>query len=938
MNTVRKIFILVLFLIIKQSYILGFPDDTSTNKKKQDLCSYLVDLADQFANKGDFERTARLIKQSHELKKQLFLPNDPAIANSLVNLSIVYYYKWDFDSALIFLNQAEHIYLADKNSNNGYLGYVYALIGKIYYSKGEYDQAERYYSTAEQFLGDKKKEPFFELKIMLYLWYGALRRTIDNPASSIEYYQKCLHAIGHKSTYNNQMISLLIESSLTYSQIGQYNKSIYYQHKAIELCKKDTINYLLRLIILNENIAKDYLAIEKYEEAEKYFNKALSISNKSGLKGYYLSTLYMDFGEMIEKQKNYEKALEYYQTALKALVPGFLSDNPMDNPIAGQISAQLHALNILKAKTYCLQQIYFKNKKLKYLVAAISTSLLSIELIEELRNSYQTYESKLMLAGHEDETYKKALVLCSEAYKRTQDSKYITYAYTVSEKNKSSILLSSLRESNAINFGEIPDSILLKEKQLLKDITLYKEKIYEENQDPAADSVKIATWENYLFRVHRDHEQLIKQFESKYPGYYALKYDNSVIKPDRLQICLARNATLIEYAMADSTLFTFVISNNHFNFHQQKIDSSFFMHLKNYLLEYQQFDFSKQFYNQFTEFCRNSKEIYDVLIKPVNLYLRNDNLIIVPDGILSFLPFETLIDELPQFDSSIYYKNLNYMINKYNISYSYSSTIYSQTYELNNNRNTEKLLAFAPEYESNTAFDVSNQKIVTRQKYRKNLYPIPGVIDEVSAINSLIPSDIFRDKDATETNFKRVAGNYDILHLAMHTIIDNKNPMFSKLIFTLSDDTINDGLLNTYEIFSLKLKAKMVVLSACSTGEGDYSKSEGVMSLARGFVYAGSPSLIMTLWEVEDKSSVMLMKYFYKNLLKGQSKPEALRNAKLRFLKETKTENSHPFFWSSFVIMGNTKPLFSNLLNMLVLSTIIGVVLILLIVWKIRKK
>jgi CHAT domain-containing protein len=204
-------------------------------------------------------------------------------------------------------------------------------------------------------------------------------------------------------------------------------------------------------------------------------------------------------------------------------------------------------------------------------------------------------------------------------------------------------------------------------------------------------------------------------------------------------------------------------------------------------------------------------------------------------------------------------------------------------------------LAFAPQY-SSTEINLKNyRQLVTRQRYRKNLYPIPGAKEEVESIKKLINTDIYEGLTATETNFKKIAGNYDILHLAMHTVIDNTDPMYSKLIFTLDNDTVNDGLLNTYEIFGLKLKARMVVLSACSTGNGEISKGEGVISLARGFVYSGVSSLVMTLWEVEDKSGAILMKDFYINLLKGQSKSAALRNAKIKFIKGAKAENSHLF-------------------------------------------
>ncbi|GAH64158.1 unnamed protein product, partial [marine sediment metagenome] len=119
------------------------------------------------------------------------------------------------------------------------------------------------------------------------------------------------------------------------------------------------------------------------------------------------------------------------------------------------------------------------------------------------------------------------------------------------------------------------------------------------------------------------------------------------------------------------------------------------------------------------------------------------------------------------------------------------------------------MLAFAPEYDANALSLLDKRELITRQKkYRKDLYPIPGVIEEVNAIKSLIPSDVYIGSDATETNFKKIAENYDILHLAMHTVIDNQDPMFSKLIFTLITDSLNDGLLNTHEIFSLKLKAR----------------------------------------------------------------------------------------------------------------------------------
>jgi len=275
------------------------------------------------------------------------------------------------------------------------------------------------------------------------------------------------------------------------------------------------------------------------------------------------------------------------------------------------------------------------------------------------------------------------------------------------------------------------------------------------------------------------------------------------------------------------------------------------------------------------------------------------------------------------------YQGLPYLIKNHAISYSNSATLLV-------NRDTRKkvsdlrLLAFAPNYQGDSG---SSMNPAFRRQYRDNLYPIPGVSEEVAFIHDLIGGDVFLDDQATESNFKRNSPNYDILHLAMHTVIDDINPMYSKLVFAGSSQDEEDGLLNTFEIYGLTLNARMAVLSSCNTGAGKMQKGEGVMSLARGFIYAGCPSIIMTLWEVEDNSGVAIMKEFYTFLKKGYSKDEALRKAKLNFLEKANMETSHPYFWSGYVNIGDSSPVFkytvktiTGLLLLLLLALLAGVV------------
>jgi CHAT domain-containing protein len=146
----------------------------------------------------------------------------------------------------------------------------------------------------------------------------------------------------------------------------------------------------------------------------------------------------------------------------------------------------------------------------------------------------------------------------------------------------------------------------------------------------------------------------------------------------------------------------------------------------------------------------------------------------------------------------------------------------------------------------------------------------------------------------------------------MHAFINDSLPAFSSLAFVQkeTDDPTKNGLLNTADIYNFKLNAKLTVLSACNTGTGQLKKGEGIMSLARGFLYAGCPSIIMSLWEVEDESGTQIMTSFYKNIKKGKTKDESLRLAKLEYLESVNSRRAHPHYWLGFVSIGDNSPLY----------------------------
>jgi CHAT domain-containing protein len=225
----------------------------------------------------------------------------------------------------------------------------------------------------------------------------------------------------------------------------------------------------------------------------------------------------------------------------------------------------------------------------------------------------------------------------------------------------------------------------------------------------------------------------------------------------------------------------------------------------------------------------------------------------------------------------------------------------------NDNSFSNSLVAFAPSY--NGRIDVDSL-MKSRQSRVSTLYDLKYARTEAEYVADLTGGRLYLDNEARESVFKTVAAEYDIIHLAMHTLLNDQDPMHSKMIFSQDNDSPEDGNLNTWEVYGIPLKAKMVILSSCNTGSGALHSGEGILSLARGFVYSGSRSVVMSMWEIEDRSGAEIVNKYYRNIRHGASKSKALRKARLDYLRNSDMLRSHPYFWASLVIYGNNTPIY----------------------------
>jgi CHAT domain-containing protein len=274
---------------------------------------------------------------------------------------------------------------------------------------------------------------------------------------------------------------------------------------------------------------------------------------------------------------------------------------------------------------------------------------------------------------------------------------------------------------------------------------------------------------------------------------------------------------------------------------------------------------------------------------------------------LNTIPFEVFNYQLVDRASNNFAK-LPYLIHRYTIHYGYSIKLLIKNQERHQTLPPNiRCLAFAPPYTSNQPIALADAR---NNQVRNGLSTLSYTPQEIEGIAQNFRGTFESSANATEALFKAQSPDYGILHLAMHGEADFDNPKFGHLIFTnVGVDALEESLLYHYEIANLDLNAQLAVLSACETGVGKYEAGEGVFSLARSFMYAGVPSIVMSLWKVNDQSTSQIMPLFYQNLSKGMEKSRALRDAKLEYLETAELAYRHPFYWASFVALGDPQPL-----------------------------
>jgi CHAT domain-containing protein len=902
---------------------------------------------------GDFELALENFKIVYQLRQKMFGLNSSRLAPPLINMGIQYKNLGYMEKAIDSYKMAESLCINSPNDNFA-LGTVYVNLGIVYKLAGDYNRALEYQRNAYRILQKdsvKYNSNFQDSKYNI----AETQLKLGYNVKVIQFAQA--NIISTLPKLKPRLFDLI---ALAYRNVGKLDLSEKNYLNAI----KSWIDYLgeNNVELISEYLAYSSLLMEKkqYDRALEYSKKALLLVPKyysekstasaevqSNFGNYYYyrnleSSQFEDY--RIQRKKYLEQSIQYYQNAIVALVDSFKSLDPFIDPPLRHVISEIQLVDCLKKKSLAMEKLadiylseFNHENSYKYFNASLNSLEKAIQLIHQLQIGFENEDSKLFLAQNQESTFYSAIKISYKLYNQTHNPEFIKKAFDFSERGKSSNLLASVKDIQAKEFGGIPDSLLRKEKELKSSIASYTSKLMEENSSEEPDSQRVNTFSAKIFKFNEEYNRLIDSFEESFPQYYSLKYENKVIGVNEIQSKLNSRQALLEYFIHEpendetqGELYRFVITKDSVSFTNETIDNSYSANIQSVhdFLTSPNYLFTKK--KDFVDYSTSAYGLYKKLLEPVADKLSGKDITVIPHNKLSYIPFDALLSQMP--DTSVMnFRNLNYLVKDYAINYSYSATLLYDYFN-QKKKGSESLLIFAPKYNSEAP------RIDPETSISYYLRPLSGAKDEVKAINHYIKAETFVDERAQENVFKEEAPEFDILHLAMHTIMNDSLPMFSKLVFSKPNDkSDDDGYLNTYEIYNMKLNARLAVLSACETGTGKLQKGEGVMSMARGFIYAGCPSIIMTLWQVEDKSGVKIMDDFYHFLSNGKRKDVALRLAKLRHLENSDPLTAHPHFWLGYVNIGNPEPLYTSK-NIYFILILFLVVMLVFADWYLRKR
>ncbi len=663
-------------------------------------------------------------------------------------------------------------------------------------------------------------------------------------------------------------------------------------------------------------LLRDYsLFLAKNNEIEKAISLAKKSYNyilKNGgennfplLKEYInLSKVFFQSGDYGNSYKWAEEGNNYLDTKLKQATSVLDSIQiEFNRPTITLLEVQsLYNIEKDKDTVFLKEQIKKIDQAVTYLERRKTTTF-NIEDINSLLEQYKSLNN----------VSKK---LYFDLYQITNDVEFLDKTIAIQEFGIYNRIRTQFNIRNNIKFGGVPHELLDREKKLKDSMSI----AFGSNNEKSIKS---------FFKANEDWDNFLSSLKQNHPRYYKMRYATIEEPLGDIQKSIPENTTVVRYLFIDKILHAFIIDKDNKTIIPLEFES-----VKNHI-------------NQLGENQSNLNktstllfELYQQLWQPIEHLINTKKIIIIPDGELFNLSFESLSkSKINSFDEL----TTKSLLADYYISYHYSLFLIKQenkTIDYSNN-----YIAFAPEFSDKMKEDysISIRDSIELDKTYLTLLPQPFSVDLVKSYSNEFGGSSFINENSTKQIFKLNAKEHKIIHIGTHAESNNLTPELSRLIFAknISESTSEENnSLYTYEIYDYNLSSNLTILTACETGKPTYQSGEGMISLAHAFNYAGSESILTSLWKIDEQSSSKIIELFYNNIASGLSKDEALQKAKLEYISNAPGRTIAPHYWAGLVLIGDTVPIELNSNNTLLywLLSILSIILFYLFFKRLSKK
>ncbi|OGW30914.1 MAG: hypothetical protein A2X54_03985 [Nitrospirae bacterium GWF2_44_13] len=856
-------------------------------------------IASAYADLGQLDKPLAYYEEALRINRQLAVPKEIAI--TLMNIGNLYCDLVQHDKAFSYYEEALDI--QKKNDLKNEMAATLNNIGTLYKGLNQYDKALSYYEASLKANRELDRSPDIATNLNNM---GDAYASLGKSDKALSAYQESL-SLEKQVNRPVKMAIVLNNMGMEQFRLGQYEKALNYLREALKIEKK--LNNPHNIAARLNNIGAVYLRQKKYREAEEVFLERRDIEKRitktrlihAGLIEVYIAT------------KRYDEAL----ALLKELPPSWRDNRNRRMEYHTQYGLALKGKGLFRESAQEL--------------------LKAVSIVEEIRRSVGEKSEFFAGGGFISRLtpHRELMAVLSEMALRGEmsDDSFKPYgrdlassAFYFSEFIKARALLETMAGSaRKYDEPEILSEIKNREADILKELSSI------EDGWEAAYSKGEAVFKRLSQRkeeLNRELNSLISSIRKNFPVYAAINYPRPMPAED---MPLKDNEVLIEFGISNDAVVVFVVRKSGVNkIHKINISGEELTGKVKKFIE----PLNSGRHSEFS--TKLAKELYDILLSAALKNVKDiERLIIVPDGILGLLPFESLVVK-----EGKNYKDTLFVTDKWTMSYSQSATTLALTRLFK--PSMAKKLFFAlgnPVYDKSdpryAAYKQGKTQTIAGQNLKQYAYrgvtvvpkegtagdtvtwedvvypPLPETEDEIREIARLFGvkpelPDVLLGVLATETNLRNVAlKDYRYLHFATHADLPGKVQGIKEpfiILGQVENRGNDDGFLTLSEVLELKLDADMVVLSACSTGKGKMMEGEGVANFARAFQHAGTRSVVVSLWEVASDAAVEYMKSFYSHIKSGKSKAEALQLAR----KEIKAKYPNPFYWAVFILYGES--------------------------------